>query len=147
MLPPAPVRVWQVKDRLERARRAERTGTPPDLGPLSREITDHPWVGLDVVFPFPEVGTGVVRKCLVHPRGELMFDVRFPGPVPRVVSWCGNGASPGGCAIVSGGRRRDHRRGHRYFATELRGIVNGDLAPCAAMAGGEKSELENADGS
>jgi hypothetical protein len=52
----------------------------------ARAIRDHPWLGLEVKFPFPEVGKGAITRCLTHPYRKLMFDVAFPEPVPPILN-------------------------------------------------------------
>jgi hypothetical protein len=45
---------------------------------------NHPWVGLEISFPFEGFGNGKIVKCLTHPKGQFMFDVEWDKPVPPV---------------------------------------------------------------
>jgi hypothetical protein len=78
------------------------------------EIHDHPWVGLEVTFPFPEVGRGTITHCLTHPRGKLMFDVTFPNPVPPIQN----------LRVVLKDRLDCHCTIHRFFGHELKAIAS-----------------------
>jgi hypothetical protein len=83
-LPDAILEAWP-SDSLEKiGALMEMAGIDPVEAFRVKAIRDHPWVGLEVQFPFPEVGKGKITHCLTHPRGKLMFDVTFPEPVPAV---------------------------------------------------------------
>jgi hypothetical protein len=52
---------------------------------LESVICDHPWIGCHITFPlFAKDGfvNGVIERCLIHPRGQLMFDINWPKAVP-----------------------------------------------------------------
>lgn len=51
---------------------------------LPKSVKDHPWIGQTITFPiFADKGFvgGRITNCLVHPLGNLMFDVTWPDPV------------------------------------------------------------------
>ncbi len=80
---------------------------------MPRSIADHPWVGLEVDFPFPEVGRGKVVRCLTHPQGRLMFDVQFPWPVPPIHNF----------QVVLVDVPDYHQDTHRFYGFELQRLV------------------------
>lgn len=89
-----------------------------------RKIKDHPWLGLTVKFPFPEVGEGRIVNCLTHPLGSLMFDVAFPKPVPPI-----QGVAPRFRAVLKYNPAY-HQLEHRFFGDEL--LALSQLAESAA---------------
>lgn len=91
-----------------------------------RKIKDHPWLGLMVKFPFPEVGEGRIVNCLTHPLGKLMFDVAFPEPVPPI-----HGVAPEFRVILKDNPAY-HQLEHRFFGDEL--LALSQLADTAAIA-------------
>lgn len=82
-----------------------------------RSIVDHPWLGLEIEFPFPEVGKGKIIKCLTHPSGYLMFDVFFEEPVPPIRGTTGN------YFVVLKDNPLYHQMTHRYYARELKDLI------------------------
>ena len=102
---------------------ASMAGVDLELTILPRKIVDHPWVGLDVTFPFPEVGTGKIMQCITSPRGHLLFDVEFPMPVPPINEWGPMDGEPGGCEVLRAGY---HSPIHRFYGASLKGVINGE---------------------
>lgn len=81
---------------------------------LPRQLKDHPWVGRKVDFQrWNGYRDGEIIRCLKHPLGELMFDVRWPRLVPPIL-----GGQP---ALV------DHpqcwENVQRFFGNELRELT------------------------
>jgi hypothetical protein len=102
----------------------ELAGIDPADAFRVRKVTDHPWLGLTVRFPFPEVGEGRIVNCLTHPYGKLMFDVVFAEPVPPI-----QGIAPRFRAVLKDNPAY-HQLEHRFFGDEL--LALSQLADSAA---------------
>jgi hypothetical protein len=85
-LPEAVERIWSSDAQAKLGSWIELAGGDVSEVFRSRVIENHPWLDLTLHFPLLEkagfCNIGKVVRCLVHPRGELMFDVRFTEPVP-----------------------------------------------------------------
>jgi hypothetical protein len=110
-LPDAILEAWSRDAMKELGGLMELAGLDPVEIFASRTIGDHPWLGLEVRFPFPEVGKGKITRCLTHPSGALMFDVTFPKPVPPIHNGQVVRIENLYCNL------------HRFFGQELKGIV------------------------
>lgn len=93
---------------------------------LPHSINDHPWIGQFVTFPrFSDHGfrRGRIDRCIVHPRGKLMFDVHFPNPVPllhKSTDW----------EVVTS-YKYAYVQDLRFYGNELFELVNEKSAVCA----------------
>lgn len=112
-LPKALMHAWHHDDPAKLGGLMEMAGVDSLTAFLPRKIEDHPWIGLKVTFPFPEIGTGEIYRCVIHPYGKLMFDVRFPQPVPPIQSR----------EVVLKNNPDYYETVHRFFAEELRALV------------------------
>jgi len=117
MLPNATIRIWP-EDALKSFEGLMNIfGIYPDNLFGVRSFENHPWVGLDITFPFPELGIGRIYKCLTHPRGFLMFDVVFPEPVPPI------GRNLGNLHVDLVDQKSYHHNHRRFSAFELIELV------------------------
>jgi hypothetical protein len=89
-LPKALMRAWEHDTQAKLGGLMELAGIDVADQFRVRAIPDHPWLGRKVKFPFPEIGTGTVSHCLIHPMGELLFDISFPDPVPPIQGYEGH---------------------------------------------------------
>lgn len=117
-LPPAVMRAWDPGTPAALGGWMQLAGVDPAAAFASRPVADHPWVGLVVTFPFPEVGAGRVTGCLIHPRGELLFDVAFAAPVPHI-----RGRRGGPYEVSAGWQGRSVDAVHRFPAGELADLL------------------------
>jgi len=102
-LPEAMTRIWDNDIPGKLSGWIALAGGDPEEVFACKAIAHHPWVGLTVLFP--GIGAGKVTNCLTHPRGNLLFDVAFPDPVPKLY----------------------HAQTHRYFGDELKALVEGTI--------------------
>lgn len=110
-LPDAILEAWPTDALQKLGGLMEMAGIDPSEAFAVRAIRDHPWLGLEVKFPFPEVGKGTIIRCLTHPYGKLMFDVTFPEPVPPILN---------GQVVLNNHLYTDL---HRFFGYELKALV------------------------
>jgi hypothetical protein len=118
-LPDAILQAWDSVDPGKLGGWMALTGIDPEEVFRSKAIRDHPWLGLEVSFPFPEVGKGQITRCVIHPRGQLMFDVTFPEPVPPI-----QGAGPE-FRVVLQDSPEHYQEVYRFFGHELKAILEG----------------------
>ena len=116
MLPEAITRAWSSNAQEELGGWIQLAGGDVVEVFASRSISDHPWLGLEVEFPFVEVGKGKITRCLTHPKGELMFDVVFEVPVPPIHGY------PGRYEVALKDYPAYHRYEHRFMASMLQNL-------------------------
>jgi len=113
-LPDALMEAWEPDTQAKLGGIMQIAGIDPVEQFSSKKIKDHPWLNLQVKFPFPEVGNGIIRECIIHPLGRLMFDVFFPNPVPPIHGYGER------YEVVLKDRPEHHQQWHRFFAEELK---------------------------
>lgn len=113
-LPEAILSAWDADTPAKLGGLMQMAGNDPAQEFRSRAIKAHPWIGLEIEFPFPEVGRGRITACLIHPRGKLMFDVEFPEPVPSI-----QGLAPNFYVAL----KSHPEQVHRFFGSELKALI------------------------
>lgn len=116
-LPEAILEAWAPDTQAKLGGLMEIAGLDPADAFLPRSVKDHPWIGLEIDFPFPEVGKGRIVRCIIHPLGKLMFDVEFPEPVPPI-----HGVAPN-FHVVLKDKPAYCQQTHRFFGEELKAIL------------------------
>ncbi len=111
-LPEAITRAWEADTQAKLGGLMQMAGIDVAEAFSTKRVVDHPWLGLTIRFPFPEVGEGRIVDCMTHPLGQLMFDVDFPSPVPPIHG----GSNP---YVALKDRPEYHETSHRFFASEL----------------------------
>jgi hypothetical protein len=118
-LPEAGLEAWDSADPEKLGGIMELAGLDPASVFLPRAIRDHPWLGLDVEFPFAEIGKGKITHCLIHPKGQLLFDVTFPEPVPPIHG------TPPHFRVVGKENLDYYQTVHRFYGHELKALLQG----------------------
>ena len=109
------LRAWEHDTQAKIGGYLEMAGIDPTECFNVKRVTGHEWIGLTIDFPFPQIPSGQIVRCLTHPLGQLMFDVVFPHPVPPI-------HSNGDCTkfeVVLENSPNYHQLEHRFFAKEL----------------------------
>jgi hypothetical protein len=116
-LPDAILHAWEPDTQTKLGGLMQMAGIDPVEAFMPRAIKDHPWIGLKIDFPFPEVGRGRITNCIIHPRGKLMFDVEFPEPVPSI-----HGLAPNFYVALKDNPAQ-YEQLHRFFGHELKALA------------------------
>jgi hypothetical protein len=116
-LPDAVLEAWAPDTQAKLGGLMQMAGIDPVQAFMPRAVKDHPWIGLEIEFPFPEVGRGKIIDCIIHPRGKLMFDVEFPVPVPSI-----HGLAPT-FRVVLKDNPAYYQSIHRFFGHELKALA------------------------
>jgi hypothetical protein len=116
-LPDPNFEAWEPDTQAKLGGLMQMAGIDPVEAFMPRAVKDHPWIGLEIEFSFPEVCRGKITRCIIHPRGKLMFDVEFPEPVPPI-----HGLAPN-FHVVLKDNPDYHQTVHRFFGHELRAMI------------------------
>ena len=116
-LPDAILEAWKPDTQARLGGIMELAGIDPTEAFMPTGIKDHPWLGLEVEFPFPELGQGQIIRCIIHPKGRLMFDVEFPEPVPPIQGVGQN------FHVVLKDNPAYHQHIHRFSGCELKALI------------------------
>ena len=116
-LPDAILHAWEPDTQAKLGGVMQMAGLDPVEAFMPRAVKDHPWIGLEIEFPFPEVGRGRIIRCITHPKGRLMFDVEFPDPVPSI-----HGLAPNFYVALKNDLTYHHQL-HRFFGHELKALA------------------------
>ena len=116
-LPEAILDAWESDTQAKLGGLMQMAGIDPVEAFMPRAIKDHPWIGLEIAFQFPEVGRGKIIRCIIHPRGRLMFDVEFAEPVPPI-----HGLAPN-FHVVLKDNPDCYQTIHRFFGHELKALA------------------------
>ena len=71
-LPDAILEAWEPDTQARLGGIMELAGIDPTEAFMPTGIKDHPWLGLEVAFPFPEVRRGKIIRCVSKKLGDTV---------------------------------------------------------------------------